>query len=94
MVMLDSNHTREHVASGTRAAIPHLVPPGSYLVVFDEVMPMAADAPNGQPTWTDDNPLEAVRDFLETHPEFMADPAPERLGVTYCRGGFLRRLDP
>jgi cephalosporin hydroxylase len=93
MVMLDSNHTRDHVRSELELYAP-LVSPGSYLVVFDEVMTMVADAPNGKPTWVDDNPLEAVRDFLSTHPEFVADPAPERLGVTNCRGGFLRRLDP
>jgi cephalosporin hydroxylase len=93
MVMLDSNHTREHVRAELELYAP-LVSPGSYLVVFDEVMPMVADAPNGKATWVDDNPLEAVRDFLSSHPEFVADPAPERLGVTYCRGGFLRRLDP
>ena len=91
--MLDSNHTRDHVRSELELYSP-LVSPGSYLVVFDGVMPTVADAPNGQPAWLDDNPLEAVRDFLATHPEFVADPAPERLGVTYCRGGFLRRLDP
>jgi cephalosporin hydroxylase len=93
MVMLDSNHTREHVRAELELYAP-LVSPGSYLVVFDEVMPMVADAPNGKATWVDDNPLEAVRDFLSSHAEFVADPAPERLGVTYCRGGFLRRLDP
>jgi cephalosporin hydroxylase len=92
MVMLDSNHTRDHVRSELELYAP-LVSPASYLVVFDEVMPMVADAPNGKPSWVDDNPLEAVRDFLSTHPEFGADPAPERLGVTYCHGGFLRRLD-
>ena len=90
--MLDSNHTRDHVRAELELYAP-LVSPGSYMVVFDEVMPMVADAPNGKPTWDDDNPLEAVRDFLSTHPEFESDPAPERLGVTYCRGGFLRRLD-
>lgn len=92
MVMLDSNHSRDHVRAELELYAP-LVSPGSYLIVFDEVMTMVADAPNGQTAWTDDNPLEAVRDFLSTHPEFVADPAPERLGVTYCRGGFLRRLD-
>ncbi len=92
MVMLDSNHTRDHVRAELELYAP-LVSPGSYMVVFDEVMPMVADAPNGKPTWDEDNPLEAVRDFLSTHPEFVSDPAPERLGVTYCRGGFLRRLD-
>jgi cephalosporin hydroxylase len=92
MVMLDSNHSRDHVRAELELYSP-FVSPGSYMVVFDEVMPMVADAPNGKPTWAIDNPLEAVRDFLSEHPEFEVDRAPERLAVTYCRGGFLRRLD-
>jgi cephalosporin hydroxylase len=91
MVMLDSNHTRAHVRAELEAYAP-MVTPGSYLVVFDEVMPLVADAPNGQPGWTTDNPLEAVRDFLATHAEFEVDRSYERLSATYCRGGFLRRL--
>ena len=92
MVMLDSNHTRDHVRRELELYAP-LVSPGSYLVVFDEVMTIVADAPNGKPAWAQDNPAEAVEDFLSTHPEFMVDRAYERLSTTYCRGGFLRRLE-
>lgn len=91
MVMLDSNHSRAHVARELELYGP-MVTPGSYLVVFDEVMPMVADAPNGQPSWTDDNPLEAVTGFLAVHPEFEVDRSYERLATTYCRSGFLRRV--
>jgi len=90
MVMLDSNHTRDHVRAELELYAP-LVGPGGYIVVFDEVMPMVADAPNGKPSWDLDNPLEAVRDFLEAHPDFEVDRSYERLATTYCRGGFLRR---
>jgi cephalosporin hydroxylase len=69
-----------------------LVSPGGYVVVFDSVMTMVHDAPNGKPAWTDDNPAAAVDDFLAGHPEFARDESYERLEVTYCRGGFLRRL--
>ena len=90
MVMLDSNHTRDHVRAELELYAP-LVGPGGYIVVFDEVMPMVADAPNGKPSWDLDNPLEAVRDFLATHPDFEVDRSYERLATTYCRSGFLRR---
>jgi cephalosporin hydroxylase len=90
MVMLDSNHTRDHVRAELELYAP-LVGPGGYVVVFDEVMPMVADSPSGKPTWDADNPLEAVRDFLASHPEFDVDRSYERLAVTYCRNGFLRR---
>lgn len=90
MVMLDSNHTRDHVRAELEL-YSRLVTPESYLVVFDEVMPTVADAPNGKPSWDTDNPLEAVRDFIADHLEFEVDRQYERLSVTYCRGGFLRR---
>lgn len=90
MVTLDSNHTRDHVRAELEMYSP-LVTPGSYLVVFDEVMPLVADAPNASPTWAEDNPLAAVSDFLKTHPEFEVDREYERLGASYCPGGFLRR---
>ena len=90
--MLDSNHTKAHVRQELELYGP-MVTPGSYLVVFDEVMPMVADAPNGKPDWDRDNPLEAVRDFLAEHPEFEIDRSYERLVTTYCRSGFLRRVD-
>jgi cephalosporin hydroxylase len=93
MVMLDSNHTRDHVRAELELYAP-LVNPGGYIIVFDEVMPMVADAPNGKPTWDVDNPLEAVRDFLATHPDFEVDRSYERLAATYCRNGFLRRTSP
>lgn len=92
MVMLDSNHSRAHVGEELELYGP-MVTPGSYLVVFDEVMPMVADAPNGQAAWSHDNPLEAVKEFLIAHPEFEIDRSYERLVTTYCRSGFLRRLD-
>jgi len=90
MVMLDSNHSRDHVRAELDLYSP-LVTPGSYLVVFDGVMAMLADAPNGSPAWAEDNPGRAVVDFLQKHPEFEPDRNYERLAVTYCRGGYLRR---
>jgi len=92
MVALDSNHTRGHVAAELERYAP-LVTPGSYCVVFDSVMTMVSDAPGAGENWAQDNPLEAVRAFLEEHPEFEVDPAFNRLEVTYCQSGFLRRLE-
>lgn len=90
LVALDSLHTRAHVAAELERYAP-LVTPNSYVVVFDGVMTMLTDAPNGSPGWRDDNPLEAVRDFLREHEEFEIDGSYNRLGVTYCPQGFLRR---
>lgn len=90
MVVLDSNHSRAHVREELERYAP-LVTPESYMIVFDTVMPLVADAPRAGKGWSEDNPLEAVRDFLASHPEFEVDPSHHRLGVTHAHGGMLRR---
>jgi cephalosporin hydroxylase len=92
MVALDSNHTREHVLGELERYAP-LVTPNSYLVVFDAVMALVADAPAAGEQWDQDNPLEAVREFLERNDDFEVDRSYERLAVTYCQGGVLRRRE-
>jgi cephalosporin hydroxylase len=91
MVTLDSNHTRDHVRRELELYAP-LVSPDSYLVVFDGVMQVLTDAPGGSPEWAQDNPWHAIQDFLRDHPDFEIDPYYNRLKVTYCPGGFLRRV--
>jgi len=90
LVALDSNHSYPHVLAELEAYAP-FVGPGSYVVVFDGIMPAVADAPSGRPEWKSDNPGRAVQDFLQHHPEFEVDPYYTRLLVTYCAGGYLRR---
>ena len=90
LVALDSLHTREHVLRELETYAP-LVTPGSYVVVFDGVMAIVADAPNAGSGWEKDNPYEAVQDFLTRHEEFELDPLYNRLGATYCPSGFLQR---
>jgi cephalosporin hydroxylase len=91
LVALDSNHTAAHVAKELELYAP-LVTQDSYLVVFDGVMQVLADAPGGSPTWEKDNPWRAVQDFLHKNDEFEIDPYYNRLKVTYCPGGFLKRV--
>jgi cephalosporin hydroxylase len=93
LVALDSNHTYTHVRQELEQYSP-LVKPEGYIVVFDGVMEILADAPSGKPEWVTDNPAAAVRDFLVEHPEFEVDPYYNRLSVTYSPGGFLRRRLP
>ncbi len=90
VVTLDSNHSRAHVRQELELYSP-FVGPGSYLVVFDTVQDLVADTPNGDPTWPETGAGAAVRDFLAAHPEFEVDPYYNRLGATYCEGGFLKR---
>lgn len=90
LVALDSLHTKAHVAAELERYAP-LVTPDSYLVVFDGVMAMLPDAPNGRPDWDVNNPLSALREFVTQHEEFEVDPTYNRIGVSHCPEGFLRR---
>ena len=90
LVTLDSNHTYAHVRKELEL-YSLLVTPGSYVVVFDGVMEILTDAPHGRSEWEIDNPAAAIRDFVASHKEFEVDPYYNRLGVTYCPSGFLRR---
>jgi cephalosporin hydroxylase len=92
LVILDSNHTHDHVLAELEAYAP-LVTPDSYCAVLDTVI---EDMPDGfypdRPWDKANNPKSAVRAFLARHPEFEIDPAiPHKLLVTAAPDGFLRR---
>jgi cephalosporin hydroxylase len=98
LVLLDSNHSREHVVKELDA-YSGLVSVGSYLVATDGVMKELADLPSGQPNWAWDNPSAAAQHFLRHHPEFVheepAGPFRETaidMPITYWPGGWLRRV--
>lgn len=98
MVLLDSNHTLSHVLAELEA-YGELVTPGSYLVATDGIMKDLHDVPRGNPAWEWDNPQEAVRAFLGSHPEFIPEPPAWPFNesalcenVTHWPGAWLRRL--
>lgn len=100
LVILDSNHTKDHVAAELSAYAP-LVTPGSYVVTMDGVMEQVVGGPRTEPDWSWNNPRQAVLDFADAHDEFVINaPAfPFNEGavhdrVTYAPDGILRRLDP
>jgi cephalosporin hydroxylase len=92
MVILDSNHTHEHVLAELDA-YASLVSFGSYCVVFDTVI---EDLPAGiypdRPSDVDNNPKTAVREFLSRNHDFEVDDDMEaKLLITVAPGGYLRR---
>tara|TARA_B110000483_G_C18140971_1_gene521423 strand:+ start:310 stop:1056 length:747 start_codon:yes stop_codon:yes gene_type:complete len=92
MVVLDSNHTHEHVLAELEAYAP-LVTKGSYCVVFDTVV---EDMPEGsfpsRPWDIGDNPKTAVWEYLKTHPEFEIDKSIQhKLLITVAPDGYLIR---
>lgn len=72
LVILDSNHSREHVTAELEA-YHHLVTLGSYIVATDGIMREVADVPRGTAEWRLDNPAQAAEDFVVRHPEFLIE---------------------
>lgn len=93
MVVLDSNHTHEHVLQELRSYSP-LVTRGSYLVVFDTITEDIPEEINRDRPWgKNNNPKMAVQEFLKTNKHFLNDKAFEdKLLVTVSPGGFLKRV--
>jgi cephalosporin hydroxylase len=71
-VVLDSNHTSEHVVRELEV-FGQLVTPNSYIVVADGIMKDVHDAPRGKREWWENNPAAAVQQFVARHPEFRLD---------------------
>lgn len=69
LVILDSNHTKDHVAKEL-AAYHRFVSPGSYIVATDGLMQDLHDVPRGTPKWEHDNPAAAAREFAAAHDDF------------------------
>ena len=67
--------------------MPRLVPVGSYVVIADTIV-------NGHPVWPEfgDGPAESVKQILNLHGEFVADPTMEKYSLTFNPGGFLKRV--
>ena len=72
MVILDSNHTKAHVAAELELYAP-LVTSGSYIVATDGSMMFLDDVPRGHPIWKEDNPSAAAIEFAAAHPEFVLE---------------------
>jgi cephalosporin hydroxylase len=85
MVLLDSEHSREHVLRELESYSP-LVTEGCYLIVEDTNV-------NGHPVWPHygPGPMEAVDEFLLQHPDFARDEGREKFLMTFNPGGYLRR---
>lgn len=102
-VMLDGNHTRDHVLAELTAYSP-LVSVGSYIVAADGLMADLAglkrhadDRPNDDWHWN--NPRAAVEQFLDGRddfvfesPRFQFNEGTITAPVTYCPGGWIKRV--
>lgn len=98
LLLLDSCHTRDHVARELEMYAP-LVSVGSYILVADGIMQDVVGAPGSNPDWDINNPRQAVLEFVAKNPNFQIEEADflfneghvkER--ITYWPDGFIKRI--
>lgn len=91
LVVLDSNHSYEHVLAEMEA-YSDLVPINGYLVVMDGLQANVSDIPTGKEEWKHDNPLRAIDEFIKKYPGWEVDPFYNRFKITSNPKGFLKRV--
>lgn len=94
LVVLDSNHTHDHVLAELEAYAP-LTTVGSYCVVFDTVVEdMPKELSGDRPWGPGNNPKTAVLQFLRRHREFEVDRnLQNKLLITVAPEGYLRKTE-
>ena len=99
LVILDSNHTKAHVAAELLAYSP-MVSAGSYIVATDGIMQDLSDVPRGKPEWRNDNPAAAAREFAARDSRFVLESVPflfdetlARIQVTHWPDAYLKRIE-
>ena len=98
LVVLDSNHSKQHVLDELRA-YGDLVSVGSWIVATDGVMENVVGGPRTAPDWTWNNPRQAALDFVASDPRFVIEePAPPfnegvaSARVSYWPDAFIKRI--
>ena len=86
MVILDSDHSKEHVLNELKI-YSAFVTKESYIIVEDTNI-------NGHPVAPDfgPGPMEAVRQFLKENQSFVIDRSTEKFYMTFNPDGYLKRI--
>ncbi len=93
LVILDSNHTHDHVLCELES-YAGLVTPGSYCIVQDTGIEHAPSGSFPGRSWGPGNsPMSAIAAWLPDHPEFVVDRRIDsKLLLSSSPGGYLRRV--
>jgi cephalosporin hydroxylase len=91
LVVLDSNHTHEHVLRELELYSP-FVRLGGHLVVLDTIIENLPEATLGDRPWKKgNNPMTAVQEFLRRNDRFAIDKLREaKLLISVAPSGYLR----
>lgn len=85
MVILDSDHHKEHVLKELEI-YSRFVRKGNYIIVEDTNL-------SGHPNYTDfEGPWEAVAEFLGKNEKFVIDKNREKFYLTFNPNGYLKRV--
>jgi len=86
MVVLDSDHTKNHVLQEMKI-YGELVSKGCYMIVEDTNI-------NGHPVFSDfgDGPMEAVNEFFKVREDFIVDKDREKFMLTFNPNGYLKKI--
>lgn len=92
LVILDSDHSHEHVARELELYSP-FVSRGSFLIVHDTGIEEAPEDMFANRAWgKGNNPMTAVEEFVAQNADFsVADEIGNKLLITSSPGGYLRR---
>ena len=95
LVLLDSNHTHDHVLAELEMYAP-FVSLNSYLVVYDTIVENLSSDPtpeNVRPWSVGDNPMTALKSFLLTNTNFEIDQSiNNKLLISVAPDGYLKRI--
>jgi len=93
MVLLDSNHTHEHVLRELEC-YADLTSVGCYCIVFDTVIEVEPAASNPERPWKEgDNPMTAVRQYLQSRSDFIpVSHLDGKLLLSVAPSGYLKRV--
>jgi cephalosporin hydroxylase len=98
LVILDSNHTKDHVLAELEAYAP-LVSVGSYAIATDGIKKLVAGGSRTEPDWTWNHPKAAAEAFVARHPDFVIEEPEFSFNegqvdrwVSHWSGGFVKRI--
>jgi cephalosporin hydroxylase len=85
LVILDSDHSKEHVVAEMKAYAP-IIRPNGYMIVEDTIV-------NGHPIRPEfgPGPMEAVEEFLKSNAGWIIDRTKEKFLLSFNRNGYLKR---